>query len=376
MKFHEILRQRRLALGLTQEQLAQRLGVSAPAVNKWERNNSYPDITMLPPLARLLEVDLNTLLSFQEELTEEEIGAFANVLGERAQQEGCEAAFRLARDKLREYPNSDLLAYTAAQILDGALVLWKRGENDPEREQAWKGEILALYRRCADSGDRRVRERAERMLISQYMAQGELEQAEEQLARLPQEDRERPMLEAMLRRKQKRSEEAWPILERELFRQASDLQSTLMALMDLALEAGDKTCARQYSETAEQAGRVFQLTAYAVASAPLQLALADRGAGGAGTAPAQPGGALGPECVPSLPPLAHKGGCEGSPADHAPISAGGTGAGPGIRFPPGDPRIPGDAGAGSPGRNIDKINYFIRKIDLKNGLGRSMMGTR
>lgn len=68
-----ILRQRRLALGLTQEQLAQRLGVSAPAVNKWERNNSYPDITMLPPLARLLEVDLNTLLSFQEELTEEEI---------------------------------------------------------------------------------------------------------------------------------------------------------------------------------------------------------------------------------------------------------------------------------------------------------------
>ena len=114
MKFHEILRQRRLALGLTQEQLAQRLGVSAPAVNKWERNNSYPDITLLPPLARLLEVDLNTLLSFQEELTEEEIGAFANVLGERAQQEGCEAAFRLARDKLREYPNSDLLAYTAA----------------------------------------------------------------------------------------------------------------------------------------------------------------------------------------------------------------------------------------------------------------------
>ena len=168
MKFHEILRQRRLALRLTQEQLAQRLGVSAPAVNKWERNNSYPDITLLPPLARLLEVDLNTLLSFQEELTEEEIGAFANVLGERAQQEGCEAAFRLARDKLREYPNSDLLAYTAAQILDGALVLWKRGENDPEREQAWKGEILALYRRCADSGDRRVRERAERMLISQY----------------------------------------------------------------------------------------------------------------------------------------------------------------------------------------------------------------
>ncbi len=223
MKFHEILRQRRLALGLTQEQLAQRLGVSAPAVNKWERNNSYPDITLLPPLARLLEVDLNTLLSFQEELTEEEIGAFANVLGERAQQEGCEAAFRLARDKLGSTQTATCWPIRRPRYWTGHWCSGRGGENDPEREQASKGEILALYRRCADSGDRRVRERAERMLISQYMAQGGLEQAEEQLARLPQEDRERPMLEAMLRRKQKRSEEAWPILERELFRQASDL---------------------------------------------------------------------------------------------------------------------------------------------------------
>ena len=40
MNMHEIIRNRRRELGLTQEQLAQRLGVSAPAVNKWERNNS------------------------------------------------------------------------------------------------------------------------------------------------------------------------------------------------------------------------------------------------------------------------------------------------------------------------------------------------
>ena len=146
MKFHEILRQRRLALGLTQEQLAQRLGVSAPAVNKWERNNSYPDITLLPPLARLLEVDLNTLLSFQEELTEEEIGAFANVLGERAQQEGCEAAFRLARDKLREFPNSDLLAYSLAGLLEG-LVLMSPDAGEQGDRDTWTEEIDALYER-------------------------------------------------------------------------------------------------------------------------------------------------------------------------------------------------------------------------------------
>ena len=60
MQIHEIIRTRRTALGLTQEQLAGKLGVSAPAVNKWERGNSYPDITLLPVLARLLprEIDV------------------------------------------------------------------------------------------------------------------------------------------------------------------------------------------------------------------------------------------------------------------------------------------------------------------------------
>ena len=36
MKIHEIIRTRRQALGLTQEALAEKVGVSAPAVNKWE----------------------------------------------------------------------------------------------------------------------------------------------------------------------------------------------------------------------------------------------------------------------------------------------------------------------------------------------------
>ena len=37
MRINDVIRQRRQAMGLTQEGLAERLGVSAPAVNKWER---------------------------------------------------------------------------------------------------------------------------------------------------------------------------------------------------------------------------------------------------------------------------------------------------------------------------------------------------
>ena len=42
MPIANIIRERRRELGLTQEQVARSLGVSAPAVNKWERGASYP----------------------------------------------------------------------------------------------------------------------------------------------------------------------------------------------------------------------------------------------------------------------------------------------------------------------------------------------
>ena len=62
MKINEVIREKRKELFLTQEQIAERLGVSTPAVNKWEKGITYPDITLLPALARLLKIDLNLSL--------------------------------------------------------------------------------------------------------------------------------------------------------------------------------------------------------------------------------------------------------------------------------------------------------------------------
>ena len=43
---------------ITQEQLANMVGVTAGAVSKWENGNSTPDITLLAPLARALDTSL------------------------------------------------------------------------------------------------------------------------------------------------------------------------------------------------------------------------------------------------------------------------------------------------------------------------------
>lgn len=52
----------RKRLGLTQEQLAERIGVSAQAVSKWENNISCPDISVLPELADLFGITVDELL--------------------------------------------------------------------------------------------------------------------------------------------------------------------------------------------------------------------------------------------------------------------------------------------------------------------------
>lgn len=114
MKLNEQIREHRKKIGLTQEQVAGYLGVSAPAVNKWESGATYPDITLLSPLARLLKIDLNTLFTFHEDLSREEIAGFCNEVQQIAVTDGFKAGYAHALDKLQEYPNCDLLRYSLA----------------------------------------------------------------------------------------------------------------------------------------------------------------------------------------------------------------------------------------------------------------------
>lgn len=53
---------------MTQEDLAQHLGVSPQAVSKWENDQTCPDISLLPQLAKLLGVTTDELLSGKQEL--------------------------------------------------------------------------------------------------------------------------------------------------------------------------------------------------------------------------------------------------------------------------------------------------------------------
>lgn len=68
-------------LGLTQRDLAARLHVTDKAVSKWERGLSYPDVTLLEPLAAALDLTVEELMALPEAGGERSGGDHAELVG-------------------------------------------------------------------------------------------------------------------------------------------------------------------------------------------------------------------------------------------------------------------------------------------------------
>lgn len=64
LKIGEKIKAKRRERDLTQEELANILGVSKAAVSKWENEGSFPDITMLPQIAQLFHITIDELFDY------------------------------------------------------------------------------------------------------------------------------------------------------------------------------------------------------------------------------------------------------------------------------------------------------------------------
>lgn len=267
MPMHTIIHQRRTALGLTQEQVAQRLGVTAPAVNKWEKGTTCPDIALLPPLARLLQTDLNTLLCFREDLTDQEIAQFTRQVSDAIRQAGYAAAFEQARGLLREYPSCGKLLHDLALVLEGGLLT---AGLTGEEKRPYEEEIFTFYERLADSGDPALRDSALFMLASKHIAREEYGRAQELLDQLPRvSGLDKRQLQARLYQRQGRGEEAVKLLEQKCLGHASDLQMALFALISAMAEAGEREAAGAVADCCARVVDALGLWPYGKATARL-----------------------------------------------------------------------------------------------------------
>ncbi len=107
-----IIKELRLNHGLTQEMLAERLGVTYQAVSKWENDLGMPDISQVVPLASVLEVTTDTLFGIAQ--TDEAEEAFkivsdADNVEEYGNLDSYLKAYKILSDGLKKYPSNLIL---------------------------------------------------------------------------------------------------------------------------------------------------------------------------------------------------------------------------------------------------------------------------
>jgi transcriptional regulator with XRE-family HTH domain len=184
MKLSENIRRLRRERDITQEEFAEFFGLSPQAVSKWERGDGYPDVTLLPALARYFGTTLDALVGMEDEerrakLTE--INGAVNKIGET----GTRAAITYLKKALREFPDEYAYWRSLAQFMGGMVVIGDMPDENEMREAA------AIYERilkhCVDDT---LIYNARTELAWLYSKLGEADRAEELVKALPSpEDR-------------------------------------------------------------------------------------------------------------------------------------------------------------------------------------------
>ena len=271
MQVGEVIRKYRKSKNMTQEEMARRLGVTAPAVNKWEHGNSLPDITLLMPIARLLGISTDELLAYQQELTAEEIGEILKRATTMLEEMPYQDAFAWAKERLEEYPNCESLILQMAVLLDAERTIQEIP--DPETYDAY---ISACCGRALQSKDEKIRNGAADSLFHFYMKKREYEKAGEYLNYFSEQDPARKEKEAQLYSETGQVEEAYKTYEHLLFSEYQRVNGIFHGMYLLALKQEDLKMAHLLVDKQVELVKCFEMGKYYEAASRLELATIEK----------------------------------------------------------------------------------------------------
>ncbi len=257
MQIGEVIRKYRKAQNLTQEEMAKRLGVTAPAVNKWENGNSTPDIALLAPIARMFHISVDELLAYKEELTEEEIKQYIVEMDQKCKTCAYDEVFQMGKTLLEEYPDCEKLLWQVGLLLDANRLF--RQVEDPDQYDTW---IVDWYQRALKSKDEAVRYGTAQSLYAFYMRKDNLNEAEKCLEYFSIQNPYRKQMKAEIARKKGKTEEAYRALEELIFSEFQMLELSLQSLYLMALEEEDVEQAAYYARKQKEIATVSEFGKY------------------------------------------------------------------------------------------------------------------
>ena len=176
--FGDRLKRLRILHSLTQEELAEKLGVSAQAVSKWEKEKSFPDLSVVVPMANLFRISTDELLGNSHRREEWE------KRWQLALRDGGEAgALRVAEEALQELPQDRQFRYRQAC---GEFFAAQSAEDENEKQRllfASEAHFRSILRDWPDF------ESAAGMLVEVLAALERRQEAEDLAKTLPDHDR-------------------------------------------------------------------------------------------------------------------------------------------------------------------------------------------
>ncbi|HBG1252818.1 TPA: helix-turn-helix transcriptional regulator [Clostridioides difficile] len=228
IKIGKVIQRLRKERNLTQEQLAKFIGVSTPAVSKWESGNSYPDIELLPLLADFFNVSIDKLLNYKIDLSEEEVmkiykeleSGFARIEIDLSTEEpkeefrqDLESVKKLSNMYIEKYPKSYLLKLRICSLYQ--MYSYKFGKSELNDRVKETTNILEDIVRNTD--DIQIKETALIILSNAYCMLEDYEKAELYLNMIHKSIGDTSVNLAMIYLKQNRLEEAEILLQNKLF---------------------------------------------------------------------------------------------------------------------------------------------------------------
>lgn len=251
IKIGEVIQTLRKEKGLTQEQLAKFIGVSTPAVSKWESGNSYPDIELLPLLADFFNVSVDKLLNYKVDLSEEEVmkiykeieAILAKIEIDLSTEEpleefkeDLESVERFANMYMEKYPQSYLLKLKISSLYQ--MYSYKFGKDKFGSKIKETTNILEDVVRNTD--DIQIKETALLILSNAYYMLDDYEKAELYLNMIHKPIGDTSVNLGMIYLSQNRLDEAEILLQNKLF---SDVFNTALDCKGLI-----NVCKNKYKE--------------------------------------------------------------------------------------------------------------------------------